>query len=206
MRFFLILIFLSIQAAWASPSIPVNFYYVRSPHAIPFLEAKRAVRQVQGFYRYHFNAKIIIKIFRKQRDVFPDTLGFDDNFKRFFAWSDWTLKGRKRGEITQVLTGPLLYKNDWYSAGLGFIGCFKETDLLNFSIAYATLTSFDKHDRFMHAKAVIAHELGHNMGAHHVKDCTMMDTNLLSCLGNKGLRVTGPNDHSKKEILQCLST
>lgn len=202
---FLSFMLILIDSVWASPSIPVDFYYVRSPRAIPFAEAKRAVRQVQGFYRHYFDAKIIVKMFRKQRDIFPDTLGFNDSFKRFFAWSDWTLKTRNRGKITQVLTGPLLYKDDWYSAGLGFIGCFKETDLLNFSIAYITLISSNKHDRFVHAKAVIAHELGHNLSAHHVHDCTLMDTYLLSCLGNVGKKVTGPNDYSKKEINRCLN-
>lgn len=206
MRVFFALLLSFTSPAWAAPSIPIKFYWVRSPYIIPFLETKRAIRHVQGYYRKYFKIQLVVRSLKKQRDLFPDTRSGNEAFKRFFAWSDYTLKGRKRGEITQVITGPLLTEKEWYSAGIGFISCPTETDLLNFSITYATLRSFDKHDRFVHAKAVIAHELGHNLSASHVNDCSLMDTMLLSCLGNKGKRVTAPNPHSKWEIQQCVTT
>lgn len=209
MRFLFVILLFSSCSAWALPSstIPIQFYYVSTPEVIPFLEAKRAVKHVQGYYRHYFNLALKVKKFRKQRDLFQPEINYIDTaLARFIAWYDFTEGKRHYGEITQVITGPLLSDGEWFTAGLGYVGCARNTNLLNFSIAYTTLISMDKHDRFVHAKAAIAHEIGHNLNAKHVKDCSLMDTNLLYCLGNKGKRVPKPSKSSKSEIEKCIKT
>lgn len=210
MRFlFTLCLLLYSVGAWASPlsDVPVQFYWVRTPEVIPFLEAKRAVKHVKGYYRKWFDIDLKVKKFRKQRDVFNPKINYlSYALARFYAWYNWSEKRRHYGEITQVVTGPLLSETDWYTAGLGYIGCAKTTNLLNFSIAYTTLVSFDKHARFVNAKAAIAHELGHNLGAHHTPDCSLMDTNLNYCLGNKARRIARPSQVSIKEIRKCTMT
>jgi hypothetical protein len=191
--------------AWASPFlVPVNFRWVRSPEIIPYLEAKRAVRHVKGYYRKNFNINLRVNKFRKQRNLFPELQDLPDIYELFFAWSDKTLP-RKFGEITHVITGPLLAPNNWYSAGLAYRNCFHSTDIGNFSISFATFRSPDKHERFVHAKTVIAHELAHNLSAGHIEDCNLMDTNILACMGNNVTIIPIVNSKSKRQMKQCLT-
>lgn len=199
-----------IDSVWASPSyqsIPIQIYYIATPKVIPFNEAKRAIKHVQGYYKRYFNINLKLNRLRKQRDIFPPYINHNNNeYARFIAWYNWTEDKRHYGEVTHVITGPLLDTNDWYTAGLGYIACVRSTNLLNFSIAYTTPFNFSKHSRFVHAKGVIAHEIGHNLGAHHVKDCSLMDTLLNYCLGNKAKKVTAPDSHSISEITACANS
>lgn len=211
MRFLFVILLFSSCSAWASPSytdVPVQFYWVRGKEALPFLETKRAVRDVRGYYKKHFKINLVVKKFKKQRDIFTTFNTLSTAFERFFAWYKWSDKVRHKSEITQMLLSPLFVNNgsEWYSAGLAWVGCYRFTDFLNFSVAYITLKNADKHFRFIHAKATIAHELGHNLGAEHVPDCTLMDTNLLYCLGDNPKRVTSPSVYSIQEVAKCKIT
>lgn len=209
MRFLFVILLFSSCSAWALPSstIPIQFYYVSTPEALPYLEAKRAVKHVQGYYRKNFHINLKVRRFRSVRDFLaPQSNYLSYGLARFISWYDWSEGRRHYGEITHIITGPLLTDDNWFTAGLGYIGCAKNTNLLNFSISYTTLFNPDRHSRFVHAKGAIAHEIGHNLGAHHVEDCSLMDTNLNYCMGNSPRRVRVPSDFTKQEVEKCKRT
>lgn len=205
---FLCWIFNSVSDAQAEvrPSVAVQFYYIRGPRSMPYHETLRAIKRAQGYYNRNLKIKLDVKRVKVQRDIFKGKNYLDQTFARFLDWYDWTEGKRHRGEITQVILSPQFEgkgkQGQWYTTGLAWLACYRDSDLFNFSAAYITLKNKDRHERFLHGVTAIAHEIGHNLGADHRNDCSLMDTLALYCMGESTL-IPLPHPHSKKVMQAC---
>lgn len=188
------------------PVVPVQFYYIRGKESMPYREALRAIKRVQAVYKKHLQLDLRVRKIKVQRDIFKQENYLAHTSARFLNWYDWSDGKRKKGEITQLLLSPQFdgrgSKGNWYTTGLAWLGCYRTSTLFNFSTAFITLRSADKHSRFVEGVIAIAHELGHNIGADHIRDCSLMDTYALHCYAESGVfpRI---NEKTKKAMLGC---
>lgn len=193
-------------------TISVTLFRVHSPQALNDWQYETVIARVRTQYRRDMNVGLRIRqkhvwdqkkatsyVWDVERDL--EAKALTNEFWKWILWGDEKRLSRKRsyGWIVEGATSPRGYRYSW---GKAFQGCSKQ--MPRYFVATGIYNNGLGANRLDYSAKTIAHELGHTVGAGHVGDRSLMNTNMGSFYEQDAYIPFSP--FSVEQIKKCLKS
>lgn len=177
MRLLLALFLLGPLFAQATPRVDIAITVVPGQNAISLREARAAMREARQIFASELGVNLVLVSSRIRRAPKSNALmSLQSTDELLYYWSKRFWKKHIGGVLNLAILPPLNDRGTFYYAGRagGFCALYD-----GFAWANIPRLRTNGTDGRVYAKYVIAHELGHLLGAEHVDSPTIMNPGVI---------------------------